>query len=82
MYFMRKKVMSINKNSFSERQDDEHFLSPTERVDTSLLLIILPVTDCLFHHNLNILKNNLSHLGEFVAQYKFTVLLMPNGPLK
>ena len=56
MYFMRKKVMFINKNSFSERQDDEHFLSPTERVDTSLLLIILPVTDCLFHHNLNIFK--------------------------
>lgn len=27
-------------------------------------------------------KPSLSPVGEFVAQFKFTVLLMPNGPMR
>lgn len=28
------------------------------------------------------IKTLLSPIGEFVAQFKFTVLLMPNGPMR
>lgn len=28
------------------------------------------------------IKTRLSSIGEFVAQFKFTVLLMPNGPMR
>lgn len=28
------------------------------------------------------IKTLLSSIGEFVAQFKFTVLLMPNGPMR
>ncbi|XP_074653223.1 proliferation-associated protein 2G4-like [Tubulanus polymorphus] len=74
--------MKAARNFFSEVTNKFSFMPFTLRACEDEKKARLGVVECVNHHLLEPFNVLYEKDNEFVAQFKFTVLLMPNGPMK